>query len=43
MKRFTPWLAALLAALLPLAAAAQEQGLELDIVGGHAAAESKAG
>ena len=38
MKRFTPWLAALLAALLPLAAAAQEQGLELDIVGGHAAA-----
>ena len=38
MKRFTPWLAALLAALLPLAAAAQEQGLELDIVGGNAAA-----
>ena len=38
MKRTLPWLAALLALLLPLAAAAQQQGLELDIVGGNAAA-----
>ncbi|HSM10819.1 MAG TPA: Tol-Pal system beta propeller repeat protein TolB [Lysobacter sp.] len=38
MKRTLPWLAALLALLLPLAAAAQQQGLEIDIVGGSAAA-----
>lgn len=38
MKRTLPWLAALLALLVPLAAAAQQQGLELDIVGGNAAA-----
>ncbi|MGQ4584571.1 Tol-Pal system beta propeller repeat protein TolB [Lysobacter sp. F60174L2] len=38
MKRLAPWLAALLAALLPFAVAAQQQGLELDIVGGNAAA-----
>jgi TolB protein len=38
MNRALPWLAALLALLLPFAAAAQEQGLELDIVGGNAAA-----
>ena len=38
MKRTFPWLVALLAALLPLAAAAQQQGLEIDIVGGNAAA-----
>ncbi|MGY0558078.1 MULTISPECIES: Tol-Pal system beta propeller repeat protein TolB [unclassified Lysobacter] len=43
MKRFTPRLAALLAALVftisaPFAAVAQQQGLELDIVGGNAAA-----
>ena len=38
MKRSLPWLAALLALLVPLAAAAQQQGLELDIVGGNAAA-----
>ena len=38
MKRFAPWLAALFAALLPFAVAAQQQGLELDIVGGNAAA-----
>ena len=38
MKRSFAWLASLLALLLPLAAAAQQQGLELDIVGGDAAA-----
>ena len=38
MKRTLPWLAALLAVLLPIAAAAQQQGLEIDIVGGSAAA-----
>ena len=38
MKRSFAWLASLLALLLPLAAAAQQQGLELDIVGGNAAA-----
>lgn len=38
MKRTLPWLAALLALVLPLAAGAQQQGLELDIVGGNAAA-----
>ncbi|MGH8073144.1 MAG: Tol-Pal system beta propeller repeat protein TolB [Lysobacter sp.] len=38
MKRLAPWLAALLAALLPFAVSAQQQGLELDIVGGNAAA-----
>ncbi len=38
MNRFLPWLATLLAFLVPLAAAAQQQGLELDIVGGNAAA-----
>lgn len=37
MKRPLPWLAALLAFLLPLAASAQ-QGLEIDIVGGNASA-----
>ena len=43
MKRLAPWLAALLAALLPFAVAAQQQGLELDIVGGNAAALPIAG
>ena len=38
MKRTLPWLAALLAFLVPLFASAQQQGLELDIVGGNAAA-----
>ncbi len=38
MKRAHSWLIALFAALLPLAAAAQQQGLEIDIVGGSAAA-----
>ncbi|MFP7722596.1 Tol-Pal system beta propeller repeat protein TolB [Lysobacter sp. A3-1-A15] len=38
MKRPVRWLAALLAVLLPFAAAAQQQGLEIDIVGGNAAA-----
>ncbi|MEO6264752.1 MAG: Tol-Pal system beta propeller repeat protein TolB [Luteimonas sp.] len=42
MKRSLRWLlspfALLLLALLPLAASAQEQGLEIDIVGGNAAA-----
>ncbi|MFC3551631.1 Tol-Pal system beta propeller repeat protein TolB [Lysobacter cavernae] len=38
MKRPLAWLASLLALLLPLAAAAQQQGLEIDIVGGNAAA-----
>ena len=38
MNRTLPWLAALLAFLVPLAASAQQQGLELDIVGGSAAA-----
>lgn len=38
MKRPLPWLIALLALLLPFAAAAQQQGLEIDIVGGSAAA-----
>lgn len=33
-----PWLAACLAFLLPFAAAAQQQGLEIDIVGGNASA-----
>ncbi len=37
MKRSLAWLASLLAVLLPLTAAAQ-QGLEIDIVGGNAAA-----
>ncbi|HEU4814134.1 MAG TPA: Tol-Pal system beta propeller repeat protein TolB [Xanthomonadaceae bacterium] len=35
---FVPVLATLLALLLPMAAAAQQQGLEIDIVGGNAAA-----
>lgn len=38
MKRTLPWLATLLAFLLPLSAVAQQQGLEIDIVGGNAAA-----
>ena len=38
MKRPLPWLACLFALLLPLAAQAQQQGLEIDIVGGNAAA-----
>ncbi|MBW3550060.1 MAG: Tol-Pal system protein TolB, partial [Proteobacteria bacterium] len=38
MNRPLRWLAALLALLLPLTAAAQQQGLEIDIVGGSAAA-----
>lgn len=38
MKRSLRWLASLLALLLPLAAAAQQQGLEIDIVGGNASA-----
>lgn len=33
-----PWLAALLALVVPFAAAARQQGLEIDIVGGNAAA-----
>ncbi|MBX9399972.1 Tol-Pal system beta propeller repeat protein TolB [Lysobacter sp. BMK333-48F3] len=38
MKRPARWLATLLALLLPLAASAQQQGLEIDIVGGNASA-----
>lgn len=38
VRRAARWLAALTALLLPLAAAAQQQGLEIDIVGGNAAA-----
>lgn len=38
MKRPLRWLACLLAVLLPFAAAAQQQGLEIDIVGGNASA-----
>lgn len=38
MKRVLPWLASVLALILPFAAAAQQQGLELDIVGGNASA-----
>ena len=38
MKRPVRWLAALLAVLIPFAATAQQQGLEIDIVGGNAAA-----
>ncbi|MEI2456450.1 Tol-Pal system beta propeller repeat protein TolB [Lysobacter firmicutimachus] len=38
MKRPLRWLASLLAVLLPLAASAQQQGLEIDIVGGNASA-----
>ncbi|HZX80035.1 MAG TPA: Tol-Pal system beta propeller repeat protein TolB [Lysobacter sp.] len=38
MKRSLAWLASLLALLLPLSALAQQQGLEIDIVGGNAAA-----
>jgi TolB protein len=38
MKRSLRWLATLFALLLPFAAAAQQQGLEIDIVGGNAAA-----
>ena len=38
MKRSFAWLASLLALLLPFAAAAQQPGLEIDIVGGNAAA-----
>ncbi len=37
-RRHLTWLVALLSLLLPLAAAAQQQGLEIDIVGGNAAA-----
>jgi TolB protein len=38
MKRPLRWLACLFVLFLPLAAAAQQQGLEIDIVGGHASA-----
>jgi len=38
MKRSPGWLASLLALLLPFSVAAQEQGLEIDIVGGNASA-----
>ncbi|CAA9324813.1 MAG: Tol-Pal system beta propeller repeat protein TolB [uncultured Lysobacter sp.] len=38
MKRSLAWFASLLAVLLPLSAFAQQQGLEIDIVGGNAAA-----
>lgn len=38
MTRPLRWLTALLTLLLPLAASAQEQGLEIDIVGGNASA-----
>lgn len=38
MKRPLPWLAALLSLLLPMVVSAQEPGLEIDIVGGAAAA-----
>lgn len=38
MTRTTPWWAALLALLLPFAATAQQQGLEIDVIGGNAAA-----
>lgn len=38
MKRPLRWLACLLAVLLPFAAAAQQQGLEIDVVGGNASA-----
>lgn len=38
MKPMTRFLTALFALLLPLAASAQQQGLEIDIVGGHASA-----
>ena len=38
MKRPLRWLASMLALLLPFAAAAQQQGLEIDIVGGNASA-----
>ena len=38
LRRWAPAFASLLLALLPLAAMAQQQGLEIDIVGGNAAA-----
>ncbi|PPJ44304.1 translocation protein TolB, partial [Rhizobium sp. KAs_5_22] len=38
MKRPLRWLTALLAVLLPLAASAQQKGLDIDIVGGLASA-----
>ncbi len=38
MKRSRGWLTSLLLLLLPFAAAAQQQGLEIDIVGGNASA-----
>ena len=38
MKRLHCWLLALFASLLPLAASAQQQGLEIDIIGGNASA-----
>lgn len=38
MTRFTRWLTAFALLLLPLTALAQEQGLEIDIVGGNASA-----
>jgi TolB protein len=38
MKRPLSWLACLLVLFLPLATAAQQRGLEIDIVGGHASA-----
>ncbi|MGY3265860.1 Tol-Pal system beta propeller repeat protein TolB [Lysobacter sp. HA35] len=38
MRRLVSWLVLCIACLLPMAAAAQQQGLEIDIVGGNAAA-----
>ncbi|MBD7920949.1 Tol-Pal system beta propeller repeat protein TolB [Xanthomonas sp. CFBP 8703] len=38
MKKLPRWLAVLTALLLPLAASAQDKGLEIDIVGGNASA-----
>ena len=38
MKKFSRWMVALAALLLPLAALAQQKGLEIDIVGGSASA-----
>ena len=38
MARLVSWLVLLVACLLPMAAGAQQQGLEIDIVGGNAAA-----
>ena len=38
MKRLPHWLTVLALVLLPFAASAQQQGLEIDIVGGNASA-----